>query len=74
MKATESQWWQSKWTLQMISIGGSHEWSDERDGQLDAVRPNSQDVNISFYLRPRSYIAVEWREDSKAQMGGLEVI
>ena len=58
----------------MKAIGGSHEWSDERDGQLDAVRPDSQDVNISFYLRPRSYIAAEWRAGSEAQMGGLEVI
>ena len=74
MKTIESQWWQSERTLQMKAIGGSHECSDKRDGQLDVVRPDSQDVNISFHLSPRSYIAAEWRADSEAQMGGLEVI
>ena len=55
----------------MKAIGGSHKWSDERDSQLDAVKPDSQGVNISFHLRPRSYIAAEWRAGSEAQMGGL---
>ena len=58
----------------MKTIGGSHEWNGERDGQLDAIRPDSQDVNISFYLRPRSYIAAKWHASSEVQMGGLEVI
>ena len=58
----------------MKAIDGSHKWSGERDDQLDAVRPDFQDVNISFYLRPRSYIAAKWRIGSEAQMGGLEVI
>ena len=33
----------------MKATGGSHEWSGKRDGQLDAVRPDFWDVNISFY-------------------------
>ena len=32
------------------AIGGSHNWRDERDGQLDTIRLDSWDVNISFYL------------------------
>ena len=59
----------------MKAIGGSYEWSDKRDGQLDAVRPDSQNVNmISFHLRPKKYIAAEWYAGSEAQMGGLKVI
>ena len=32
------------------AIGGSHKSSGKRDGQLDAVRPDFWDVNISFNL------------------------
>ena len=58
----------------MKTISGSHEWNSEKDNQLDAVKPNSQNVNINFHLRPRTYIAAEWHAGSEAQMGGLEVI
>lgn len=34
----------------MKATGGSHKRGGERDGQLDAVRPDSRDVNISDYL------------------------
>ena len=58
----------------MKAIDESYKWSGEKDGQLDTVRPNSQDVNISFYLKLRSYIADKLYVDSEEQMGGLEVI
>ena len=43
------RWWWSERRSTKESHWGSHEWSGERDGWLDAARPDSWDVNISFY-------------------------
>ena len=62
---TESHWeptvveWEESRTLQLKAIGGSH-WVVERDSRLDAVRPDSWDLNISF--NHLSSTAVGWRQ------------
>lgn len=56
------------------ATGGSHKQSSERDGQLNGVELDSWDVNISFYLKLRSYIAINWLASSEKQISGLEVI
>ena len=43
------RWWWSERRSTMESHWKSHEWSGERDGWLDVARPNSWNVNISFY-------------------------
>ena len=42
-------WWWSERRSTIESYWGSHEWSGKRDGWLDVARPDSWDVNISFY-------------------------
>ena len=50
----------------MKATGGSHERGGERDGRLDAVRPDSRDVNISNYLGREVTLQLRGLADSKA--------